>query len=229
MNWPRHPLPVRLPAPHRLHLPLHARPPVDVARSATKACPASNGSRPHAASDGRIGPSQTSTPRGCTSCILTTPTSPPPSPSPEPQPGILTPYQERPQVHPVELRLHIDPARDNGRLFPLLMAVGTDRASATSAALAASLAEAQRQRSRRFTPHTRDSYKNLLAHAVSISTPDKSLDEAFQWAVVSIEQLRTSVFEPAKLSAELIGLLGPLGLLRADSGLVPARRPSGNG
>ena len=40
------------------------------------------------------------------------------------QPGILAPYQERPQVHPVELKLHIDPARDHGRLFPLLMAAG---------------------------------------------------------------------------------------------------------
>ncbi len=31
-------------------------------------------------------------------CTPTTPTSPPPSPSPAPQPGILAPYQERPQV-----------------------------------------------------------------------------------------------------------------------------------
>ncbi|MGB6191970.1 MAG: hypothetical protein WBF42_05860 [Terracidiphilus sp.] len=124
------------------------------------------------------------------------------------EPGILTPYQERPQVHPVELRLHIDPARDNGRLFPLLMAVGTDPASATSAALAQSLAELDAGLPSLYAAHARH-YKDLLAHAVSISTPDASLDEAFQWAVVSIEQLRTSVFEPAKCPPGLSGSLGP--------------------
>src|SRR5580658_5160693 len=56
------------------------------------------------------------------------------------QPGILAPYQERPQVHPVELKLHIDPARDRGRLFPLLMAVEMTPASAKTPALAATLA-----------------------------------------------------------------------------------------
>ena len=45
-------------------------------------------------------------------------------------------------MHPVEFNLHIDPARDHGRLFPLLMAVGTAPAAtaATSAALGATLA-----------------------------------------------------------------------------------------
>ena len=111
------------------------------------------------------------------------------------EPGILTPYQERPQVHPVELRVHIDPARDNGRLFPLLMAVGTDTASATSAALARSLEELNADIPSLYAADARR-YREVLAHAVSITTPDAALDEAFQWAVVSIEQLRTSVFEP---------------------------------
>ncbi len=111
------------------------------------------------------------------------------------EPGILTPYQERPQVHPVELRVHIDPARDNGRLFPLLMAVGTDTASATSAALARSLEELNAGIPAAYAADARR-YREVLAHAVSITTPDAALDEAFQWAVVSIEQLRTSVFEP---------------------------------
>ena len=56
-------------------------------------------------------------------------------------PGILAPYQERPQVHPVELSLHIDPARDHARLFPLLMAAGISPATATNAALGATLAQ----------------------------------------------------------------------------------------
>ena len=35
-----------------------------------------------------------------------------------------------------------------------------------------------------------DAYKKLLATSISIETPDKALNEAFQWAVVSIEQLK---------------------------------------
>jgi glycogen debranching enzyme len=111
------------------------------------------------------------------------------------EPGILTPYQERPQVHPVELRLHIDPARDHDRLFPLLMAVGTDTASASTPALAAALEHLNTDLPSLYAAHAQH-YKDLLAKSVSIETPDKSLDEAFQWAVISIEQLKTSVFEP---------------------------------
>lgn len=105
------------------------------------------------------------------------------------RPGILAPYQERPQVHPVELKLHIDPARDRGRLFPLLMAVGTSAASAQNQALGAALAQLDAGVANAYLAHA-DRYKKLLASVTSIATPDKALDEAFQWAVVSIEQLR---------------------------------------
>jgi len=105
------------------------------------------------------------------------------------EPGILAPYQERPQGHPVELKLHIDPARDRGRLFPLLMAVGMDRAAAAAPALAAKLAEMNAGIEVSYKAHE-ERWEKLLASATSIETPDKKLDEAFKWAVVSIEQLR---------------------------------------
>jgi glycogen debranching enzyme len=105
------------------------------------------------------------------------------------QPGILAPFQERPQVHPVELRVHIDPARDHGRLFPLLMAAGMNKEAATSAALGVTLAKLNESIAALYRAHD-ESYKKLLADSVSIETPDKTLDEAFQWAVVSIEQLK---------------------------------------
>jgi glycogen debranching enzyme len=108
------------------------------------------------------------------------------------RPGIIAPYQERPQVHPVELKLHIEPARDRGRLFPLLMAVGANTASATHAALGARLAQLNSSIAAAYQAHA-ENYKKLLADSVSIETPDKTLNEAFQWAVVSIEQLRTRV------------------------------------
>ena len=105
------------------------------------------------------------------------------------QPGILAPYQERPQVHPVEFHLHIDPARDRGKLFPLLMAAGMNTTAATNAALGASLAQLNAGIADSYKTHD-ESYKKLLADSVSIRTPDQALDDAFQWAVVSIEQLK---------------------------------------
>jgi glycogen debranching enzyme len=113
------------------------------------------------------------------------------------QPGILAPYQERPQVHPVELKLHIDPARDHGRLFPLLMAVGTDTSSATNAALATTLEQLNSAIAADYQAHAQH-YKDFLAHTVSIETPDKALNEAFQWAVISIEQLKTKIKDKAE-------------------------------
>ncbi len=111
------------------------------------------------------------------------------------RPGILAPYQERPQVHPVELKLHINPATDNGRLYPLLMAVGTNPATANNAALGATLEKLNHSIAALYQSHA-ESYKKLLANSVSIDTPDKSLNEAFQWAVVSIEQLKAKPWRP---------------------------------
>ena len=105
------------------------------------------------------------------------------------QPGILAPYQERPQDHPVELRLHIDPARDHGKLFPLLMAAGMSQSAASNSALGATLAQLNARLPALYQTHS-EAYRKFLASAVTIDTPDKSLDEAFQWAEISIEQLK---------------------------------------
>ena len=105
------------------------------------------------------------------------------------QPGILAPYQERPQVHPVEFHLHIDPKRDHDRLFPLLMAAGMNKESATNQVLGAKLQHLNETIADHYRTHA-ENYKKLLATSVSIDTPDKALNEAFQWAVVSIEQLK---------------------------------------
>jgi glycogen debranching enzyme len=108
------------------------------------------------------------------------------------EPGILAPYQERPKDYPVELKLHIDPARDHDRLFPLLMAAGMSAPTATNAALGSTLAHLNSDIPTLYASQAQ-TYKDVLADSVSIETPDKSLDEAFQWAVISIEQLKTHV------------------------------------
>jgi hypothetical protein len=108
------------------------------------------------------------------------------------QPGVLASSPEHPELHTIALKLHIDPVRDRGRLFPLLMAVGTSEAAAATPALAATLGKLNDGIAASYKAHA-ERYKKLLANTTTIETPDKALNEAFQWAVVSIEQLRTKV------------------------------------
>jgi glycogen debranching enzyme len=107
--------------------------------------------------------------------------------------GILAPYQERPETHPVELKLHIEPARDRGRLFPLLMAAGMSPASASGAALGMTL-ERLNERIGALYQANSEFYRKLLADSTAIDTPDKALNDAFAWAVISIEQLRARAY-----------------------------------
>jgi glycogen debranching enzyme len=112
-------------------------------------------------------------------------------------PGILAPYQERPQVHPLELHLHYDPKRDGtgpqAKYFPLLMAVATTTQSATAAALRQSLNQLNISIPAAYQAHAAQ-YARLESESTSIQTPDKSLNEAFQWGVVSIEQLKAQEY-----------------------------------
>src|SRR6185369_16037821 len=38
--------------------------------------------------------------------------------------GILAPYQERPQTHPLEFKIRYDPERDREKYFPLIAIMG---------------------------------------------------------------------------------------------------------
>ncbi|WP_377819457.1 amylo-alpha-1,6-glucosidase [Acidicapsa dinghuensis] len=105
-------------------------------------------------------------------------------------PGVMAPYQERPQVHPLELRLHYDPKRDGNKFFPLLMAVGTTAKTASEEALGEALKRLNDNLAADYEAEAKH-YREVLASSTKIDTPDKKLNEAFQWAVVSIEHLRT--------------------------------------
>ena len=109
------------------------------------------------------------------------------------QPGILAPYQERPQEHPLELKLHYDPKRDgtgaDARYFPLLTAVGTTPEASTVASLGRALLQLNASIPADYAANLA-SYQKLQSESTSVSTPDKALNEAFQWGIVSIEQLR---------------------------------------
>jgi glycogen debranching enzyme len=103
--------------------------------------------------------------------------------------GVMAPYQERPQVHPLEFHLHVDPQTDAGRIFPLLMAVGQTAATASNAALAAKLQTLDTKLPEIYVAHA-ESYRAQEKALTSIETPDAGLNADFGWAETSIGQLR---------------------------------------
>ena len=121
------------------------------------------------------------------------------------QPGIMAPYQEKPQVHPLELKLHFDPKYDAGRVFPLLMAVGQTSETATSGALEGTLSKLNESLPAVYAAHTRQ-YATWQNDLTSISTPNAAFNDAFTWAAISIEQLRARA-TPAAGDPGEIGLV----------------------
>ena len=117
------------------------------------------------------------------------------------EPGVMAPYQERPQVHPLEFKLHYDPKRDGDKYFPLLMAVGATQATATDAALGKTLAELNARIPALYAAEQAE-YKTMLDDAPRIDTPDPTLNRAFRWAEVSIEQLRAHGYDAIPGSGE---------------------------
>jgi glycogen debranching enzyme len=103
--------------------------------------------------------------------------------------GIMAPYQERPQVHPLEFHLHVDPKTDRGRIFPLLMVVGQTSAAAANAALAAKLQTLEARLPAIYAAHV-ESCRTQEKTLTSIETPDAGLNADFSWAETSIGQLR---------------------------------------
>ncbi len=104
-------------------------------------------------------------------------------------PGIMAPYQERPQVHETEFHLHVDPKADKGRVFPLLMAVGRTGATASNAALEAKLTAMNEHLAELYAGHAKKVASDA-AMRTSIVTPDAGLNADVDWAETSIGQLR---------------------------------------
>ena len=105
------------------------------------------------------------------------------------RPGILPPYQEHPKTYPLQFVIHFDPATDSHNIYPLLMAMGETAADATSSALGARLTAFNSGFSHLYAD-TQRYYEKFAAGHISIDTPDKTLNQAFSWAEVSIDQLR---------------------------------------
>lgn len=105
------------------------------------------------------------------------------------QAGIHAPYQERPHDWPVQFVLSFDPKRDSGKVFPLLLTFADTAETTDKVSMARSLVELNRAAPSIFAANEKY-YRTLLSTQASIETPDASLNDAFTWAVIAIDQLR---------------------------------------
>jgi hypothetical protein len=103
---------------------------------------------------------------------------------PRAQPGILQPYQERPLFYPVQFQLNFDPARDSNLFFPMLLAVGKERDN-----FGAELASLNHDIPQLYAS-TQEHYRQLLSHSLQVESPDTVLNQALEWAIVSIDQMQ---------------------------------------
>jgi hypothetical protein len=108
---------------------------------------------------------------------------------PDSVPGIMPPYQEKPQTYPLQFVLRFDPKRDRGRSFPLLMAVGTTIETATRGALEDRLMHLNTDLPALYQQNA-DYYAHLFDTWTTVDTPDKNFDRDLRWAAVSIDQAR---------------------------------------
>jgi glycogen debranching enzyme len=105
------------------------------------------------------------------------------------EPGIMQPYQEKPQSYPLQFVLSFDPVRDSGHFFPLLMAVGTTKEMATKASLEHRLA-ALNENVVKLYRENENYYAHFFDTRTTVETPDAAFDRDLRWAALSIDQAR---------------------------------------
>lgn len=121
--------------------------------------------------------------------------------------GILPPYQERAAAWPLQFVLHYDPKRDRGRSFPLLITVAENAQAATKSALGSKLGELNASAVSSLQQN-RDYYRQLLDSSTRLDSPDPSLNAAFQWAIVAMDQLRVKTTPDLQQEALAAGFIG---------------------
>ena len=92
-------------------------------------------------------------------------------------PGILPPYQERPQTYPLELKLSFDPKKDADVFFPLLISVGDARQLATL-----------NDRIPDLYSRTASYWAHFFDDRLTAETPDTRVNDAMRWATIAIDQ-----------------------------------------
>ena len=103
--------------------------------------------------------------------------------------GLLMPYQERPETHPLEFHLSYDPARDDQSFYPLLC--GIAQKGQTHADLLQHLVQANRNLPQTYAA-TSDYFAHFFDRRLTVTTPDPQLDQALRWAELSIESSKVA-------------------------------------
>ncbi len=114
---------------------------------------------------------------------------------PNAMPGDVSPYQERPRALPLVFRVRYEPARDHGKLFPLLCQApkpGERNNDATIAAMQQRMVE-QAQALPAIYARTKAYYDAFFTDRLIAHTPNPEFDKALQWAELAIDkaQVRT--------------------------------------
>jgi glycogen debranching enzyme len=110
------------------------------------------------------------------------------------QPGVMAPYQERPQTYSVEFKLRFDPKTDTGRFYPLLMVSG---ASKDCGRLLAEL----NGRVPDLYKTTQSYYAHFFDRRLTVESPDPRFDQAVKWAEVAIDQAQVKFHDETGLVA----------------------------
>jgi glycogen debranching enzyme len=102
------------------------------------------------------------------------------------KPGVLPPYQDRPQAYPPEWTLAFDPKTDSNLFFPLLIAMGDPKVNPERQLAALN------DRVPELYAKTRDYYAHFFDTRLTAETPDADFDRALRWAAVAIDQGRVT-------------------------------------
>ena len=103
---------------------------------------------------------------------------------PRAQPGVMAPYQERPQTHPLELKVSFDPKKDAGLSYPLLLALGDGKSDYAARLEKLNAAIPQ------LYAGTESYWSHFFDSRLTAETPDSQFDRALRWAEIAIEQGR---------------------------------------
>jgi glycogen debranching enzyme len=117
--------------------------------------------------------------------------------------GVLAPYQERPQAHPLEFKIRFDPKTDRGEFFPLIAFVSDGKQSNGAEGKKAMVQRvvAAEKRVPEMYAQTRAHYDHFFDKRLTVKTPDASFDEALRWAELSIDQSQVKFHDETGLVA----------------------------
>ncbi len=107
---------------------------------------------------------------------------------PNSRPGDVPVYQEHPQTLPLQFLVRYDPAKDRGRLFPLLSTVSQpgEAISQAQVRMQQRLAD-QAAMLPELAQRIDFYYAHFFDKRLTVQTPDPRFDEALRWAELSIE------------------------------------------